>query len=114
MRKAEAVFMTILSRLSLLGVRISDRKGVNYAPRIFAQESEAAAAKMGAETMAGAMGRLLRAGRIQVREEGQRTSGCTQSYKVSGSKIRLLNLRMRSGGKVEETWRKLVEETPAL
>jgi len=70
MRKAEAVFMTILSRLSLLGVRISDRKGVNYAPRIFAQESEAVAAKMGVETMAGAMGRLLRAGRIQVREEG--------------------------------------------
>jgi hypothetical protein len=70
MRKAEAVFMTILSRLSLLGVRISDRKGVNYAPRIFAQESEVVAAKMGVETMAGAMGRLLRAGRIQVREEG--------------------------------------------
>jgi hypothetical protein len=70
MRRAEAVFMTILNRLTLIGARISDRKGVNYAPRIFSQEPEAVTAKMGVETLAGAMGRLLRAGRIQVREVG--------------------------------------------
>ena len=71
MRKAEAVFTTILTRLTLQGARISDRKGTNYAPKIFAKEPEAVAAKMGVETMAGAMRRLLQAGRIVMEDSGE-------------------------------------------
>ena len=71
-RRAEDIFMTILRRVTLLGTpRVSDLKGVNYAPRIFAGELEAKEAGMGEPTLAEAMKRLLAAGRVEAVDGGR-------------------------------------------
>lgn len=70
-RKAEGAFMAILNRVTLQGTpRVSDRKGVNYAPRIFAAEPEALAAGVGEKMLALALNRLIRDGRVKAIDEG--------------------------------------------
>jgi hypothetical protein len=70
-RKAEEVFMAILNRVTLQGTpRVSDRKGVNYAPRIFAAEPEALATGVGEKMLTLAMNRLIRGRRVKAIDEG--------------------------------------------
>jgi hypothetical protein len=72
MRRAEEVFMAILRRVTLRGSpRVSDLKGSNYAPRIFAGEPEAKEAGMGEGTLAEAMKQLLAAGQVEAVDGGR-------------------------------------------
>ena len=63
---AEHIFLGLLARLTLEGRTVSERPGVNYAPRLFAQEPEAKKAKVSKAALEAAMLRLFAAKRIQV------------------------------------------------
>jgi RecA-family ATPase len=69
-RCAEELFMTLLARLTLEGRTVSDRKGINYAPQLFASEKEAKTAKIGKNALADAMRRLFAAKRIRAEDSG--------------------------------------------
>jgi RecA-family ATPase len=70
-RAAEHVFLEILRRFGDSGRPASDRRGANYAPKLFADEREAKAAKLGPLQLKAAMVRLLDDGRIRPRDEYQ-------------------------------------------
>jgi hypothetical protein len=76
-QQAEDTFMLILRRAALRGQPIfSDRKGINYAPKIMAAEPEARAAQVSAKALEQAMSALFRKGKIMVVDEtthGHRT-----------------------------------------
>ena len=60
---ADTVFLAALFRFNTEGRRASDRKGVNFAPRLFLKEREARQAKVGKTALEAAMRRLLDSGR---------------------------------------------------
>jgi hypothetical protein len=63
-RRAEELYLTLLGRLTLSGVRVTLGPSANGAPIVFARQPEAKAAKVGKGAFAGAQDRLLAAGRI--------------------------------------------------
>jgi RecA-family ATPase len=67
---ADKVFLTILRRFANEGRRASDRKGVNYAPRLFAREREAKEQRLGIAALEKAMRRLLDDFQIKMVDEG--------------------------------------------
>ena len=69
-RKADELFLHLLERLTQEDRIASDRKAVNYAPTLFAQEREAKVAKIGKGALEAAMRRLFEAKRIRVAEDG--------------------------------------------
>jgi hypothetical protein len=69
-RKADELFLHLLERLAQEDRIASDRKGVNYAPTLFAHEREARVAKIGKGALEAAMRRLFEARRIRVVEDG--------------------------------------------
>jgi hypothetical protein len=66
---AEAVFMTILVRMTFEGRPVSERPGPNYAPSVFSKEREAKDAKVGKTALTEAMRRLFYNKRIRVDRE---------------------------------------------
>jgi hypothetical protein len=68
--KAEDVFMTILKRLNQQARNASDKLGANYAPALFAKESEAEAGGVSAKQLASAMVRLFSSEKIKVEITG--------------------------------------------
>lgn len=70
-RAAEHVFLEILRRFNDSDRPASDRRGANYAPKLFADEREAKAAKLGQLHLKAAMVRLLDDGRIRPKNEYQ-------------------------------------------
>jgi hypothetical protein len=64
--RADAVFLKILRRFNAEGRRASDRKGMNFAPRLFAREREAKEARFGIAALEKAMRRLLNDCRIRM------------------------------------------------
>ena len=71
-RSAEYVFMQLLHRFTLQGEAVSTKKQGNYAPRIFAKESEAKVARLNAILLENAMRRLLQKGKIKSEEVGKK------------------------------------------
>lgn len=71
-RSAEYVFMQLLHRFTLQGEAVSTKKQGNYAPRIFAKESEARVARLNAILLENAMRRLLQKGKIKSEEVGKK------------------------------------------
>jgi hypothetical protein len=70
-QEAENIFLLILRRAALRGKPIlSDRKGINYAPKIIAAEPEARAAQISIKTLEQAMDSLFRRDKIMVVDEG--------------------------------------------
>jgi hypothetical protein len=69
-RKADHVFIALLTRFTLENRQVSHKAGSNYAPHLFAEESEARIAKVGKAVLADSMRRLLKEQRIQVFTEG--------------------------------------------
>jgi RecA-family ATPase len=72
-RAAEAVFLSLLARLTLEGRTVSASAGSNYAPNLFYQEPEAKAGKIGKRVLADAMRRLFATNRIRVEQHGEGT-----------------------------------------
>jgi hypothetical protein len=68
--KADVVFLEILRRFNADGRRASDRKGINYAPRLLVREREAKEARLGTAALEKAMRRLLEAGLIMATDDG--------------------------------------------
>jgi len=63
-RIAEELYLNLLGRLTLSGVRVTLGPTSNGAPTVFARQPEAKAAKIGKRALADAQDRLLAAGRI--------------------------------------------------
>jgi RecA-family ATPase len=74
----DALFLTLLDRLTREGRHVSDKPSATYAPSRFAEEEEAKVAKVGKFRLANAMRRLFAAGKIRAEEhsfdQGRRTS----------------------------------------
>jgi RecA-family ATPase len=68
--KADHVFIALLTRFTLENRHVSHKAGSNYAPHLFAEESEAKKAKVGKAVLADSMRRLLKEQRIRVVTEG--------------------------------------------
>ena len=68
--KADVVFLGILRRFNAEGRRASDRRGMNFAPKLFAREREAKEAKVGVAALEKAMRRLLAEFRIKMVDDG--------------------------------------------
>jgi RecA-family ATPase len=64
-RKAEHIFVELLSRFTLADRPVNDRSGPGYAPHVFAREREAKLAKVGKAALADAMRRLFEVGKIK-------------------------------------------------
>jgi len=65
-RTAELVFLQLLHKYLLQGRAVSDKTRGSYAPKVFARESEAKAAKVNVAMFEGAMERLFAAGKIKL------------------------------------------------
>ena len=65
-RSAEELYLNLLGRLTLSGVRVTLGPSTSGAPTVFARQDEAKAAKIGKQALADAQDRLLAAGRIRV------------------------------------------------
>jgi hypothetical protein len=63
--------MHLLDRFTLEGRNVSDRSGPTYAPKKFAEEEEAKAAKASKARLAAAMRRLFVAKQIRAEEYGR-------------------------------------------
>jgi hypothetical protein len=64
--KAEEVFISLLHRFAGSGRNVSELRGANYAPLLFAREPEARAAKLTQSDLDAAMRRLFAAKKITV------------------------------------------------
>jgi RecA-family ATPase len=64
-RKAEHIFVELLSRFTLADRPVNDSSGPGYAPHVFAREREAKLAKVGKAALADAMRRLFEVGKIK-------------------------------------------------
>jgi RecA-family ATPase len=62
--KADDIFLSLLRRFALENRSVSDRKGTNYAPALFAKEDEAKKVGLKNNALADAMRRLFAAGKI--------------------------------------------------
>jgi RecA-family ATPase len=69
-RNAEFVFLQLLDRFVLEGRIVSEKVGRNYAPGLFAEETEAKVAKLNKVTLRAAMLRLFKLGKIRAADEG--------------------------------------------
>jgi hypothetical protein len=65
-QRAEQVFIEVMPRSQKRGQRLSNKKGVNYAPKLLLQEPEAKEARVNETSLAEAMKRLIERGVIQV------------------------------------------------
>jgi RecA-family ATPase len=63
--QADEMFLMLLGRFTLQGRIVSDRKGRNYAPAMFANDPDAMRAKVGKAALEAAMERLFGAARIR-------------------------------------------------
>jgi hypothetical protein len=63
--------MRILERISMIGAPIaSDRKGYNWAPKVFVRQDEAIAANLTIKMLDDAMHRLIKMGQIEAIDVG--------------------------------------------
>jgi RecA-family ATPase len=62
--KADEIFLDLLQRLASENRHVSDKKGPNYAPAVFAKEDAARKAGINSDDLAAAMRRLFAAGKI--------------------------------------------------
>ena len=69
-RKIEEVYLATLERRKSQSRTVSDKPGANYAPAMFAKESEAIAAGITSKQFEAAMERLFAAGKIKVEVSG--------------------------------------------
>jgi hypothetical protein len=65
-QRAEGVFIEAMPRLQKRKQRLSDKRGVNFAPRLLLQEPEAKEARVNETSLTEAMRRLIERGVIQV------------------------------------------------
>jgi hypothetical protein len=72
-KRAESVFIEASIRLIGMGRRLSDRKGMNYAPAIIAREKEAKVAKVKIWALEAAMKRLIEQNRVMAVDSGPST-----------------------------------------
>jgi hypothetical protein len=72
-KRAESVFIEAAIRLIGMGRRLSDRRGMNYAPAIIAREKEAKAAKVKVWALEAAMKRLIEQNRVVAVDSGPST-----------------------------------------
>ena len=64
------MFLQLVDRFTLEGRIASERPGRNYAPGLFAEETEAKIARLNKVTLRAAMLRLFKAGKIKALDEG--------------------------------------------
>jgi RecA-family ATPase len=69
--KAENLFLELLTRFNKQDRNVNDKTGPTYAPTLFAQESEAKAARIGKQAFANAMRRLFFSNRIHLENYGK-------------------------------------------
>jgi hypothetical protein len=67
-QRSEAVFLEVMPKLQRRGQRLSDKKGVNYAPKLIAQTPEAKESRVNETSLTEAMGRLIERGLLLVEE----------------------------------------------
>ncbi len=65
-RRAEAVFLKVMAQLKKRGKRLSDKRGVNFAPKLIAETPEAKEMRVNETVLVEAMGRLIEFGRLEV------------------------------------------------
>jgi hypothetical protein len=65
-QRAEQVFVEVMPRLKKRGQRLSNKKGMNFAPKLLLQEPETKEARVNETSLAEAMRRLIDRGTIQV------------------------------------------------
>jgi RecA-family ATPase len=73
-RTAEHIFLQLLGKVTLQGRGVSDKRQGSYAPKVFAKEPEAKAAKLSIGMFESAMQRLFSSGRIKVEGSSKRGS----------------------------------------
>ena len=69
-RKAEHIFMELLTRFSLADRTVTESPSPSYAPTVFAREREAKLGKVAKGALADAMRRLFEAGKIKIETFG--------------------------------------------
>jgi hypothetical protein len=72
-QRAEQVFIEVMPRLQKRGQRFSDKKGVNFAPKLLLKEPEAREARVNETALTEAMRRLIERGVIQIKVLGSGT-----------------------------------------
>lgn len=70
-QRAEQVFLLLLAKFTARNINVSANSGSTHAPSKFAKEREAKAEKVSKAALAGAMSRLLDAGRIRTESTGR-------------------------------------------
>jgi hypothetical protein len=70
-QKAEQVFLQLLDKFTARNINVSANSGSTHAPSKFAKEREAKIEKVSKAALAGAMNRLLDAGRIRTEPTGR-------------------------------------------
>ena len=65
-QRAEAVFLEVMAQLKKRGKRLSDKRGVNFAPKLIADTPEAKEMRVNETVLVEAMGRLIESGRLEV------------------------------------------------
>jgi hypothetical protein len=58
--------MEVMAQLKKRGKRLSDKRGVNFAPRLIAETPEAKEMRVNETSLTEAMGRLIESSRIEV------------------------------------------------
>src|SRR3984885_316942 len=65
-QRAEIVFIEVMVQLKKRGKRLSDKRGVNFAPKLIAETPEAKEMRVNESVLLEAMGRLIESGRLEV------------------------------------------------
>ena len=65
-QRAEAVFLEVMAQLKKRGKRLSDKRGVNFAPKLIAETPEAKEIRVNETVLVEAMGRLIEFGMLEV------------------------------------------------
>jgi AAA domain len=65
-QRAEAVFLEVMAQLKKRGKRLSDKRGVNFAPKLIAETPEAKEMRVNETVLVEAIGRLIESGRLEV------------------------------------------------
>jgi hypothetical protein len=73
-QRAERVFLEVMPRLKNRGQRLSNKKGINYAPKVLMAEPEAEESRVNETSLAEAMKRLLDKGILRVEKVSDRVS----------------------------------------
>jgi hypothetical protein len=69
-QRAEGIFVDVLLRLRAGGQRLSNKKGINYAPKLMVQTPEAKEMRLNETILAEAMRRLIERGVLIVAQIG--------------------------------------------